>query len=133
MASECIFCSIVAGTIPCHRVAESEHALAFLDINPLSSGHTLVIPKQHAVKVHELPDSVMADVGVLLAKVSRAVAAENYNVLQNNGRDAGQVVMHAHFHIIPRSSNDGLKLMWNAKETNHTELAKVAEELRGRL
>ncbi|SYZ64000.1 Scavenger_mRNA_decapping_enzyme_C-term_binding/HIT_domain_containing_protein (plasmid) [Leishmania braziliensis MHOM/BR/75/M2904] len=89
MAANCIFCKIITGEIPCAKVAETSRAFAFMDINPLSRGHVLVIPKQHAEYLHELDMEGAAEVGVLLAKTSRAVAGSDgsmqYNVLQNNG------------------------------------------------
>ena len=106
MDSNCLFCKIVAGDIPCHKLYEDERVLAFLDIGPLSAGHTLVVPKHHAAALHDLPDEDAAAVGRVLPRlgkaVTQAVGIEAYNVLQNNGAPAGQVVMHVHLHIIPK-------------------------------
>lgn len=134
MSDGCIFCRIVAGDIPCHKLAENDGALAFLDIMPLSEGHTLVIPKKHAQKVHEMDDESAQSVAVLLRKVAAVVGGENYNVLQNSGRGAGQEVLHVHFHIIPKdASGNGLSVKWNAGETNHPQLAAQAEKFRQEL
>ena len=99
-----IFDRILDGDIPCHRVLETEHVLAFLDIGPLSRGHTLVIPKERRAHLHELSDDQAAALGRVLPRVARAVmeatGATAYNVLQNNGREAHQEVMHVHFHVI---------------------------------
>ena len=101
-----IFAKIMRGEIPCFKVYEDEHAFAFLDINPISRGHTLVIPREPAERLDGLSDAAAAGLGVALARVARAVVqatgCPSYNILQNNGHAAGQLVMHAHFHIIPR-------------------------------
>ena len=114
--SATIFDRVLAGEIPCHHVYEDEHVLAFLDINPLSLGHTLVIPKQPAVHLHELDDEAAAAIGRVLPRLCRAVmhatGATAYNILQNNGASAHQAVMHVHFHIIPRVGGSGLGVGW---------------------
>lgn len=103
---DCIFCRIVAGDIPCHRLYEDEHALAFLDVGPVSRGHCLLIPKAHAVELDDLLPGPAAALGKampgLVAAVKTATGCDGLNVLQNNGAAAGQAVMHAHFHLIPR-------------------------------
>lgn len=111
-----VFDKILAGEIPCHRVYEDEHVLAFLDISPLTPGHTLVIPKQRKAFLHELDDEHAAAIGRVLPRIARAVmAASNateYNVLQNNGRGAHQAVFHVHFHVIPKIEHQGLGIDW---------------------
>jgi len=111
-----IFDKILAGEIPCHRVHEDQHTLAFLDIAPLAPGHTLVIPKQARAYLHELDDEYAAAIGRVLPRVARAVlaasGAEAYNILQNNGRGAHQAVFHVHFHIIPKIDGKGLGIGW---------------------
>lgn len=110
--SETIFGKILDGELPCHRVYEDEHTLAFLDINPLAPGHTLVIPKQRVAYLHELSDESAAALGRVLPRIARAVmaasGAEAYNLLQNNGIGAHQAVFHVHFHIIPKIGGRGL-------------------------
>ena len=107
-----IFDRILAGEIPCYRVFEDAHVLAFLDIGPLAPGHTLVIPKERAAKLHELSDEAAAALGGVLPRLCRAVVeatgCADYNVLQNNGSAAHQAVAHVHFHIIPRRHEGGL-------------------------
>lgn len=115
--AETIFSKILRGEIPCHKVYEDEHVLAFLDVNPLSPGHTLVIPKQEVKTVGELSDESAAALGRVLPRLCRAVkkvsGTLDYNILQNNGAPAHQAVFHVHFHIIPRPSPDvGLGLEW---------------------
>ncbi len=111
-----IFDKILDGEIPCHRVYEDEHVLAFLDIGPLSRGHTLVIPKERKAALHELSDEQAAAIGRVLPRLARAVmkatGATAYNILQNNGAEAHQAVFHVHFHIIPRTDGAGLGIVW---------------------
>ena len=130
----CIFCKIVAGQIPCHRVFENEHVLSFLDIGPLSRGHTLIIPRGHWVTIDQLPDDVAAACGVAAKKISAAISkatgAAGWNVLQNNGKIAGQVVMHVHFHLIPRVEGDGLGYHWPAGKLAADEAAALLTEIR---
>jgi histidine triad (HIT) family protein len=113
---DCIFCKIIAGEIPCHKIAETEHALAFLDIMPIAHGHLLVIPKQHIEFVYDADPAVMADVMALATRiagaVNRSIDCEGMNLLLNAGRVAGQIVPHAHMHIIPRRSDDGIHWPW---------------------
>ncbi|MBT5582538.1 MAG: HIT family protein [Phycisphaerae bacterium] len=116
-----IFGRILDGEIPCHRVYEDEHVLAFLDAGPLSLGHMLVIPKERAAFLHELSDDAAAAIGRVLPRIARAVVAvtgcSDYNVLQNNGAAANQAVFHVHFHIIPKHSDgSGLGIEWKAGE-----------------
>ncbi len=117
--ADTIFSKILAGDIPCHRVYEDERVFAFLDIGPLSAGHTLVIPKEPAETLGELSDESAEAIGRVLPRLCRAVLAATgapaYNVLQNNGALAHQAVMHVHFHIIPRyEDGTGLGIGWPA-------------------
>ena len=113
-----IFDKILEGRIPCYRVFEDEHVLAFLDIMPLAPGHTLLIPKERVAKLHELSEESAAAIGRALPRVARAVlaasGAEDYNLLQNNGAAAHQAVFHVHFHIIPKLAEKGLEIGWKA-------------------
>ena len=114
-----IFDAILAGDIPCHRVYEDDHVLAFLDIGPLSRGHVLVIPKERARFMHELSEDSAAALGRVLPGLCKAVMAatgcEHYNLLQNNGAPAHQAVFHVHVHIIPKfKDGSGLDLEWNS-------------------
>src|SRR6186713_357486 len=111
-----VFDKILDGTIPCHKVYEDEHVLAFLDVAPLSKGHTLVIPKERKAFLHELSDEQAAAIGRVLPRLARAVmkatGATAYNILQNNGAEAHQAVFHVHFHIIPKLGARGLEVSW---------------------
>jgi histidine triad (HIT) family protein len=132
-ASESIFAKIVSGAIPCHKVYESAHALAFLDINPLARGHTLVIPKRAVETLDELSPDEAAELGravcIVASRVRRVTRAAGYNILQNNGRVAGQEVPYVHFHIIPRATGDGLGFRWNPQKSDPAALAALAAEL----
>ena len=132
-----VFDRILSGDIPCYRVYEDEHVLAFLDIGPLAEGHTLVIPKERKAHLHEISDESAAALGRVLPRLCRAVlaasGATHYNVLQNNGSEAHQVVMHVHFHIIPKLGGSGLGIRWPAgklaAETAHELQAKMRAAL----
>lgn len=131
--SETIFSKIVRGEIPCHKVYEDEHVLSFLDISPLSEGHTLVIPKQPARTLDELSLDAAAALGVALVKVARAVkqvtGVAAYNILQNNEAAAHQAVFHVHFHIIPKPDEArGLGVGWPAGKLS-TDAKALAERL----
>ena len=132
-----IFDKILDGEIPCHRVYEDEHVLAFLDIGPLSRGHTLVVPKERKARLHELSDEAGAAVGRVLPRLARAIlqatGATDYNVLQNNGVAAAQAVMHVHFHIIPRLGETGLGIGWNASSLESDEAVRLAKEIQAAL
>ncbi|TPV92535.1 MAG: HIT family protein [Myxococcales bacterium FL481] len=107
---ECIFCKLIAGELPCHRVGENEYAFAFLDIHPLVDGHTMVVPKRHHAQLESLADEEVAGVMSLARDVSAALrgamAAEAAAIGINNGSAAGQLVDHVHVHIIPRFADD---------------------------
>lgn len=132
--AETIFTKIIAGDIPCHRVYEDEHVLAFLDIGPLSRGHTLVIPKEPAETLDALSDDAAAAVGRVLPRLCRAVmaatGAKEYNVLQNNGPTAHQAVMQVHFHIIPKPDDrSGLGVGWPAGELDTDDGKQLAARI----
>jgi len=115
--ADTIFSKILAGTVPCHRVYEDAHVLSFLDISPLSPGHTLVIPKEPARTIDELSDEAAAALGRVLPRICRAVKSVSgcaaYNLLQNNEALAHQAVFHVHFHIIPKPDEyTGLGVRW---------------------
>jgi histidine triad (HIT) family protein len=129
-----IFDKIISGEIPCHKVYEDDHVLAFLDIGPLSPGHTLIIPKERKAFLHELSDDAAASIGRVLPRICRAVlratGAKHYNILQNNGTEAHQVVMHVHFHIIPKLDERGLGIGWNAGSLGDDQGRSLLQEIR---
>jgi histidine triad (HIT) family protein len=108
---DCIFCQIVRGDLPAHRVYEDANAVAFLDIHPMVDGHTLVIPKVHierfADMTPELSGKVFQTVHLVARRIAQALEVPAFNIGFNDGRTAGQAVPHLHFHIIPRFPNDG--------------------------
>ena len=136
--ADTIFKKIIAGEILCHKVYEDDHVLAFLDINPLSRGHTLVIPKEPAETLDALSDDAAAALGRVLPRLCRAVVRATgikaYNILQNDGSSAHQAVMHVHFHIIPKPDHhSGLGIGWPTgqldRETGKTLAAAIAQSL----
>ncbi len=133
---ETVFAKILRGELPCHRVYEDDHVLAFLDIGPISRGHTLVIPKEPAVTLDQLSDEAAAAIGRVLPRLCRAVmaatGATHYNLLQNNGSAAHQVVLHVHFHIIPKHADgSGLGIEWDPSPL--AEGAALAAAIAGKL
>ncbi len=112
MSNDCIFCKIVNGDIPCSRIYEDDDALAFMDINPFSHGHSLIIPKAHYSQLHECPEELLGKVlskaGKVAKAIQKATGCSGYNLLNNNGSDAGQEVGHIHLHIIPRYASDSV-------------------------
>ena len=134
--ADTIFGKILRNEIPCHRVYEDADVLAFLDVNPLSRGHTLVIPREPAETLDQLSSDAAAALGRVLPRIARAVVAATgaraYNVLQNNGVEAHQAVFHVHFHIIPKyDDGSGLGIDWKAgKLAGGEELARaIADQL----
>ena len=129
-----VFAKILKGEIPSHKVYEDEHVLAFLDVGPLSRGHTLVIPKEPAVTLDQLSDEASAAIGRVLPRLCRAVMKATgttaYNILQNNGSQAHQVVMHVHFHIIPKTDErSGLGIGWPAGSIDHADAKTLASAI----
>lgn len=116
--SNCIFCKIAAKQIPALIVHETDALIAFLDVNPLAQGHLLVIPREHHERIVDMPDETLGQLAASLPRLGRALlnvsGAAGFNLLQNNGSVAGQVVPHVHFHLIPRQADDGLGYRWNA-------------------
>ena len=133
MKNNCIFCAIAAGEIPSFKVYEDELVLAYLDINPFSKGHTLVIPKAHSEGLLDTDDRTLQDVIVRVKKVAAHLKAklgcDGFNVVQNNGEAAGQSVFHLHFHIVPRYK-DGPSLTFRSQKGDMAALAELAEKLR---
>ena len=123
MKNDCVFCAIAAGEIPCFKVYEDELVLAYLDINPFSEGHTLVIPKAHTTGLLDTPEETLA---ALLARVKKvaahlktALGCDGFHILQNNGAAAGQTVGHIHFHIVPRRNGDPIEFANRPGDMDH--------------
>jgi histidine triad (HIT) family protein len=130
---DCIFCRIAAGELPAARVLETPLILAFLDIAPVNYGHTLVIPKAHHQNLLELPDGLWTEMGRVCRRVAQALraalSAQGFNIGMNNFEAAGQVVFHAHIHVIPRYYTDGLQL-FPQESYKPGDLEKTGEQLR---
>src|SRR3954468_2002653 len=129
---ECIFCKIVAGELPSYKVYEDDKTLAFLDINPVQDGHTLVIPKSHAVNIFDISAEDWAAVQETVRKVAavleKSMSADGVNLIMNNREHAGQVVEHAHVHMIPRYKGDGLHL-WPHHPIKREQAESIAEKI----
>ncbi len=131
---DCVFCRIIAGEIPAAKLIETDVVLSFLDIAPVNPGHCLVVPKRHVATLLELSQDELNicifTVQRLAGAAARATGAVGFNVLQNNGRCAGQIVPHVHFHIIPRSPDDGFKFGWREGSYAEGELEEVQRGIR---
>ncbi len=135
---DCIFCKIVNGEIPCHKIYEDNKTLAFLDISPASprGGHTLVLPKKHYELIENIPDSELADLMKSVKKVSKALLkySEGLNIIQNNKKIAGQYIPHIHFHLVPRQQNDGIIIeKWKVHKYKDGDIEKVASKIKSLL
>jgi len=130
---DCIFCKIATGAIPSIKVHEDAATLAFMDINPLTPGHLLVIPKRHSATVFDTDESVLRDVIAAVKKVAtaqqRAFGHDSLNILQANGPWAAQSVPHLHFHLIPRRENDGAGMDWTLKPGDKDAIAKLGGKI----
>ena len=133
---DCIFCKIFRGELPSYRIYEDEHTLAFLDIHPIMPGHALVIPKKHAENIFEISAEDWSHVQETVRKTAialeKALSADGVNLMMNNREQAGQVVDHAHIHLIPRHKGDGLKL-WPHKSYKEGEAEHIAEQVKAAL
>ena len=132
--SDCVFCRILKGEIPAQKVFEDDRAVGLLDINPVAPGHTLVLPRAHHETWTDLPPELAAHLAHVAQTVARGVVkaagAQGFNLLMNNHRCSGQAIPHAHFHVIPRKTDDGVKYGWPTKPALADELAKTAERIR---
>ncbi|GAQ02901.1 hit family protein 1 [Aspergillus lentulus] len=133
-SAACIFCKIIKGDIPSLKLFESDKVFAFLDIQPLSRGHALVIPKFHGAKLTDIPDEDLREVLPVAKQIAKASGAEDFNILQNNGRIAHQVVDHVHFHMIPKpNETEGLGIGWPAQPTDMDKLKALHEEIKSKM
>ncbi|MCW3989625.1 MAG: HIT family protein [Candidatus Bathyarchaeota archaeon] len=141
MADHCIFCAIVEGKIPSHKVYEDEKTLAFLDIHPSAPGHTLVIPKAHITRVEDLPEEdarhLFAALHKIVGRIQEAMGAPASTIGINNGRESGQEVPHVHIHVIPRNRGDRGGMIQGVsgspQRLNDEEMARIAKEIRERI
>jgi histidine triad (HIT) family protein len=132
--SDCLFCKIAAGEIPATKVHEDERTLAFMDINPVTRGHLLVIPKRHSRDLLDIDAedlaATMEAVRVVGAKVSAGLGAEGVNVVNNCGAAAGQTVFHFHVHVVPRSAADGFHVPLGGPPGDRDDIAAAAQAIR---
>ncbi len=133
-ASSCIFCQIIQKTLPSAVVYETAEVFAFLDINPLTQGHTLIIPKQHAETIFDMSATSSQAIFEAIQHVGRSLmeslSADGLNVLQNNYAASGQEVGHVHWHLIPRKNNDGVQLWTKKPSPNKDTVNTLAEQIR---
>ncbi|MDF1557264.1 MAG: HIT family protein [ANME-2 cluster archaeon] len=137
MIEDCIFCKIISGEIPSYTIYEDDDTLAFLDINPNTQGHTLVIPKKHGDKITDLDDNDVAAVFRTVKKVVNGLQAtigpEGFNLVVNHGEIAGQIIHHFHCHIIPRNVDDGIEYDFKGITPSQEEFqeltGKAAEQI----
>lgn len=132
--TSCIFCKIANGTIPCYKVYEDNEIIAFLDVNPASKGHTLVLPKEHFTAITTCPKNILDhafEVAQLIAQAQISqLGATGCNVITNCGRSAGQTVPHFHIHVIPRYDDDGLKLEFPPRQLTNGEMENVVSTIK---
>jgi histidine triad (HIT) family protein len=135
MADDCIFCAIAAGDGPAEIIDSDEHTVAFMDINPATRGHTLVIPRTHSADLFEISDEdlerTMVAARRLARKIDAALGPDGFNVLNACRPAAWQTVFHYHLHVIPRYEDDPLKLPWIPRGADQARIAAVAEQIRG--
>ena len=135
--NDCIFCKIVNGEIPCHKVWEDKDVLAFLSIAPDVDGHTIVIPKKHSENIFDIPEEDFNEVCKGIKKVSDMIkenfGASGVNISNNSGKDVGQEVMHIHFHILPRIEDDGRRLRLTGEKNINKNFEEILKKIKGEL
>ena len=133
-ASDCLFCGIVAGDVPAQIVDSDEHTVAFMDINPATTGHALVVPRRHSTDLMDVPDDdlerTMAAARRLTRRMDETLEPDGYNILNACRAAAWQTIFHYHLHVIPRYEDDPLKLPWIPRGAEADEIAAVADRIR---
>ncbi len=133
--ADCIFCKIIEGEIPSMRVYEDEDCVAMMDINPASPGHTLILPKKHLADLSEMDEELAGRLMMVAKKIGlrqkQALGADGFNVVQNNGRAAGQTVFHYHIHVIPRYAGGPQMVVWEPTSPTREQLSELCERLIG--
>lgn len=136
LTDDCVFCKIIRGEIPCFKVWEDDRTLAFMDINPVATGHALIIPKFHTPNIYEAPEEWLGPTLGSVSRVARAVRDEvkpdGINILQANDKGAAQSVFHIHFHVIPRILDDGLTMNWDMVPGDMAEIGDLARKIAAR-
>lgn len=133
MDDDCLFCKIIKGDIPCYTIYQDDKTLAFLDINPNSVGHALVIPKKHAKTIVDMQDEDVEAVFKTVKKVVKgiqiALEPEGFNLVVNQGEVAGQVIQHFHCHVTPRNAEDGIELLLNVVSLSTEEFQDLVKKI----
>ena len=131
--NDCLFCKIVSGEIPCYKVYEDENFLAFLDINPVNLGHTLIIPKKHSANILEIDEKLAKEIMPVIQRLSKKIktvlSCDGINILINSEAGAGQIIFHTHIHIIPRFKDDDLQ-HWPSKKFSPEEFLTTTKKLK---
>jgi len=136
---DCLFCKFIKKEIPCEIVFENDKVMAFLDINPAGEliGHTLIIPKEHFTNLDDTNDEYLIEMAKVAKRLSKAIqkisGADGLNLIQNNGKAAGQCIMHAHLHLIPRKHGDSIRIDENRRKTKPLELGETAKAIKENL
>ena len=131
---DCIFCKIINGKIPASNIYEDAYVIGFLDIMPANKGHCLVVPKKHSQTLIEMDDKDLAATIMAAKKVAKALSLSfgnaSFNLVMNNGKEAGQIVNHAHIHLIPRFQKDRLRIKWSHLKYEDNEISEYAEKIK---
>jgi histidine triad (HIT) family protein len=134
-SDDCLFCGIVAGDVPSQIVDSDDDTVAFMDINPATRGHALVVPRRHSVDLMDVPDddlaNTMAAARRLTRRMDEALRPDGFNILNSCRSAAWQTIFHYHLHVIPRYDDDPLKLPWIPRGADADEIAAVADQIRG--
>ena len=134
--ANCIFCKLANGEIPTNAIYEDEDFKVILDASPATRGHALILPKNHYANVYEIDSEVLGNAAKLAQKIimheTEALGCDGYNIVQNNGKEAGQTVFHFHMHLIPRyaKNNDKHTLAWRPMEFSDEEMKAICEEMK---
>ena len=130
---DCIFCKIVDGKIPAAKIYEDENVIGFLDIMPANKGHCLVVPKKHSETLADISDDDLYAIIKAAKRVAKALSLSlgaAFNIVMNNGKEAGQIVSHAHIHLIPRFQKDRLRIKWSHLKYEGDEMREYAEKIK---
>ncbi|OGY41555.1 MAG: HIT family hydrolase [Candidatus Buchananbacteria bacterium RBG_13_36_9] len=133
---DCLFCQIINGQAPANKVYEDENVIAILDIHPVSLGHTLIVPKKHSMNMLDADDVVLQSMILATKKIAQAILEglgyDAFNLELNNGRIAGQIIPHLHWHIVPRTAEDGLQ-HWPGKSYKAGEAEEIINKIKAKL
>lgn len=137
MKEDCIFCMIAKGKIPSKTIYEDNNFRVFLDVNPATKGHCLIVPKEHFDNIYDMDAETAGKLFSLATLIARALKSalkcDGLNIVQNNGEVAGQTVFHFHLHLIPRYEDDGVKLTWTPHESDSDELEAIRKEIKAKI